>query len=433
MPLRAQSRLGKYRIVRRLGEGGFATVFEAYDTIEGVRVALKIPSARYVDNELLESFKREIRLVSKLDHPNILPVKNADFIDDKFVIAMPLADRTLADRLQNRLSVASALSYFEQMAEGLACAHEQRIIHCDIKPDNMLLFSGDHLMLTDFGLAKVAFHTLRGSGSGTVGYIAPEQAMGHPSLRSDVFSLGLVAYRMLSGHLPQWPFSWPPEGYARLQKKAHPQLIDLLRRSIEFEPRSRYRDAGQLLSAFNRVKSRALRFGRPQQQVGTRSSNRLTHWKSIQRRQFMRQFGSQLQTRFACDNCEGPVSEVMQHCPWCGKQRKQHNGVTNFPQICPRCCRGMKLDWRFCPWEQGSEFERSSNRNFSDRRYVGRCANPACDRKLLMPFMRFCPWCNAEVVRKWQIKASKTSCKACGWGIAGDFWSWCAWCGEDLR
>jgi serine/threonine protein kinase len=96
------------------------------------------------------------------------------------------------------------------MIEAVAYAHRQRIIHCDIKPENFILFPDNRLRLTDFGIARVAQNTVAGSGSGTVGYMAPEQAMGKPSMRSDVFSLGLVIYRMLTGQLPEWPFEWPP-------------------------------------------------------------------------------------------------------------------------------------------------------------------------------------------------------------------------------
>lgn len=258
--IKTNQKLGKYRIERKLGDGGFAVVYQALDTIEGVRVALKIPYGRYVNSDVLSEFRNEVRLAAKLDHPNILPVKNADFIDGQFVIVTPLGERTLADRLAKRISLVKALDYADQLLAAVAFAHEHRIIHCDVKPENLILFSDNRLRLSDFGIAKVALKTIRASGSGTVGYIAPEQAMGKPSFRSDVFSAGLVIFRMLAGKLPEWPFAWPPPGYQRMRGRLHPDLIDFVRKAIEVEPRRRFRDAVQMRAVFGRVKPRALRY-----------------------------------------------------------------------------------------------------------------------------------------------------------------------------
>lgn len=262
--LRVRQRLGKYRIERRLAQGGFAYVYQALDTIEGVRVALKMPHQYNVTASMLDTFQREARLVAKLDHPNILPLKDASFIDGRFVITCRLGERTLADRLKNRIAFDTALQLIEQMIDGVAYAHRNKIIHCDIKPENMILLSDGRLQLMDFGIAKVAqrtiVKTMIASGSGTVGYMAPEQAMGRPSARSDIFSLGLIAYKILTGHLPEWPFEWPHNGYATLKRKVHPDLIAVIRRSLEMRPSHRYRDANDLLRAFRVVKARSLKF-----------------------------------------------------------------------------------------------------------------------------------------------------------------------------
>ena len=137
--------------------------------------------------------------------------------------------------------------------------HSKRIIHCDIKPENFILFGSDHLRLTDFGFAKLARGRLEASGSGTVGYVAPEQAMGRPMFQSDVFSAGLVLYRLFAGTLPSWPYEWPPEGHRRLQKKLHPDMVALIRRAIEIRPRKRYPDGLRMYGAFQRLRRRALR------------------------------------------------------------------------------------------------------------------------------------------------------------------------------
>ena len=261
--LRVRQRLGKYRIERRIAQGGFANVYQAWDSIEGVHVALKMPHQFNVTASMLDTFQREARVVAKLDHPNILPLKDASFIDGRFVIASRLGEKSLADRLKKRVSFRTALDYIEQMTSAVAYAHRNRIIHCDIKPENMILHSDGRLQLTDFGIAKVAqrtiIRTMVASGSGTIGYMAPEQAMGRPSAKSDVFSLGLMSYRMLAGVLPEWPFEWPQRGYANLRRKAHPELIAWLKKSLESRPSRRYQDANDMLRAFHSAKRKSLK------------------------------------------------------------------------------------------------------------------------------------------------------------------------------
>lgn len=257
---RVRQTFGKYRIERRIAEGGFAVVYQAYDKIEGIRVALKIPYNHLLNRDILDFFRKEVRLAASLRHPNILQLKNAEFIDDHFVLAYPLAEESLADRLQRRLALSTAIDYAGQMLQAIACAHQSKVIHCDIKPENLLLFPDNQLVLSDFGIARVALRTIKGSGSGTVGYIAPEQAMGHPSFRSDVFSAGLILFRMFSGQLPEWPFKWPPPGIQRLRTRVPPDMVELIRRSIDPNPRKRYRDCGQMLRAFEALAPKLRRY-----------------------------------------------------------------------------------------------------------------------------------------------------------------------------
>jgi serine/threonine-protein kinase len=243
-PLRIGSRLDKYKLTGRLGEGGFATVYSAVDTIENRKVALKIPDGRFLGNtQSADELQREVRIMAKLSHPGILQLKDARFIDGHFAMVFPLGKETLGDRLGRRTARATTIDYAIQMVDALAYAHSNRVLHRDIKPENFILFDDDIIQLTDFGLARIEQGTHDLSASGTLGYIAPEQAMGKPSYRSDVFALGLVIYRMLSGELPEYPFAAPLPGYARLRRGLSKDLVALIRKAIDPVPRKRFRDA----------------------------------------------------------------------------------------------------------------------------------------------------------------------------------------------
>ena len=425
--LRAGSRLGKYRIVRRIGQGGYADVYQARDTVEGVDVALKLPLPT-LGSDQLQEFRREARMVARLEHPNILPLKNADMIDGRFVIAYRLGEQALSDRIDRRVALRTALDWCEQMLEGLAYAHEHNVIHCDVKPDNLILFPDGTLKLTDFGIARVAARTVLASViAGTVGYMSPEQAMGQPSAKSDVFSAGLVMLKLLTGKVPVWPFEWPPPGIERLHRSVR-ELLPVLERALQVEARRRYRDAGQFLAAFVKAK-------RQWQRRGGRASGNGGHtkrnadWRAIRVRQLRRRFGRQLDLRFRCGACHQPVDERMQACPWCGVHPLVPSGETAMPATCPRCERGVKLDWKYCAWCHGAAIGPASERSFSDRRYTHKCGE--C-RGPLMPHSRYCPWCRAKVRRTWSLGDAAKPCLRCRQPVSTEFWDACPWCAARL-
>ena len=260
--LRVGSRLGKYRLDRRIGRGAYATVYAASDTLLGLKVALKIPIESVLSPDLLDVFRREVRMTMKLDHANIHPIRDASFIDGHLVIVSALADRTLEDRLRSRMGFETAFDIVLQLLEGTAHAHEQGIIHCDIKPENILLSANHRLRLADFGIAKAAQMTINAEGTGTVGHMAPEQAMGRPSSRSDVFSIGVIAFRIFSGYWPEYPFMWPIPGAANLRRRAHPELVAIIRKSLSVNPRLRYRDAPAMLAEWKRARIKAMRYAK---------------------------------------------------------------------------------------------------------------------------------------------------------------------------
>lgn len=235
-------------------------MYQAMDTIMGTRVAVKIPHAPLVDDELLCGFRKEARLLATVEHPGILPIKDASIVDGRLVITFPLGLETLHERLSRRMSFEMIMSVMDQLLAAVAYAHEQHVIHCDIKPENVIMFEGGRVRLADFGIAKVARETIRGCGTGTVGYMAPEQAMGRPSARSDVFSLGLLFYRMMSGEWPEWPFEWPLPGAQKLKTRLDPKMIGWLKKSIELRPSERFADGVQMRNAFLKLRSSAFRF-----------------------------------------------------------------------------------------------------------------------------------------------------------------------------
>jgi len=425
--LRARQKIGKYRILGRIASGPLADVYRAFDTIQKIRVALKIPKSGDATGE--EEFLHEVQVATRLKHPNILSVLNASYIDDHFVIAMELGEESLADRIERRTSTARAMELATQALAALAHAHEHRIIHCDIKPENYIIFPGNQLKLADFGFAKISLRTLKASGSGTIDYIAPEQAMGRPKFQSDVFSLGLVLYRLFSGKLPEWPFEWPMAGHDRLASRVRPEFTEFLRKAIQLDPSKRYRDAVQMQAAFERLHSHARRQKRAKPKNGSRSGS---SWRQMQWREFQRKYRKALHTSHHCRRCEGPVSESMQACPWCGFDNPARGSESLFASTCPRCERGAKNDWNYCSWCYGPGFVEETSRRYADKRYTSRCSSRRC-RGPLMPFMRYCPWCRTKVKQPWKLPGSRHTCKACKWGIAKEFWNYCAWCREPVR
>ncbi|MEM6638622.1 MAG: serine/threonine-protein kinase [Pseudomonadota bacterium] len=422
--LRARQRIGKYRVEKRIASGPYATVYAALDTIERQRVALKIPNSEHATGDALEDFKREVRLAARLYHPNILPLKDASFIDGRFVIVTHLGGETLAKRMGRRMSLATMVSFAEQILEALAYAHGEGVLHCDIKPENLILFEDEHLMLADFGIAKTAMRTIKASGSGTLGYLAPEQAMGRPSPRSDVFAAGLLLYRLFAGHVPEWPFDWPPAGIEKLKTRLSPDGEAWLRRALKPRPADRFRDAQHFQTAFQELKRRG---GLLRGHVRQKSQKKRTDWQDIRVRQFKKLFGRELETHYQCHHCDGPISERMVACPWCSADLPKHEHDTRFPAHCPSCYRGTKLDWVYCPTCYGPGFEVETTRQFPDKRYTATCHKESCGGPL-MPFMRYCPWCHTKTKQAWSLSNSNDHCERCGWGVASEFWTYCPWC-----
>jgi serine/threonine protein kinase len=201
---------GQYQLVEPIGSGGMATVYKAYQPGLDRIVAIKIlPEFLLNQSGFLERFKIEAQAIAKLDHPHILPVydygeaKRTPYLVMKYVPGGTLKDLITDGPIDPR----QAAPLLRQMAEALQHAHQQGVVHRDVKPSNVLLQDGHWALLMDFGLAKMMTGTSNitasGTGVGTPDYMSPEQAQGMPvDQRSDIYSLGIVLYQMLTGDVP---------------------------------------------------------------------------------------------------------------------------------------------------------------------------------------------------------------------------------------
>jgi tRNA A-37 threonylcarbamoyl transferase component Bud32 len=205
--------LGRYRILEQLGEGGMATVYKAYDTRLERDVAIKvIRRGAFPPDQLemmLKRFEREAQSLAKLSHPNIVKVMDfGEYEDSPYLVMEYLPGGTFKQRLGRPVPWQEAVRLLIPIARALEYAHEHNIIHRDIKPANILLTEKGQPMLTDFGIAKIletnetANLTGTGVGIGTPDYMAPEQWMGTSTPQSDIYSLGVVFYEMVTGRKP---------------------------------------------------------------------------------------------------------------------------------------------------------------------------------------------------------------------------------------
>ena len=206
-------RIGPYELRGELGRGAMAVVWRAWDTRLEREVALKEPVLppgldAGMSSEFADRFVREAKTVARLNHPGIVTIYNAEIYDGRPVIAMEVIQGQVLSSVlaSGPLPVPAAMSMIDQMLDALACAHGHGIVHRDVKPENIFVLPDGRLKLTDFGIAHVdnsSKLTQAGTVMGTPGYMAPEQVTGAPvDARSDLFSVGVVGYEMLTGRNP---------------------------------------------------------------------------------------------------------------------------------------------------------------------------------------------------------------------------------------
>ena len=201
----------RYRIVDKIGVGGMADVYLGEDTLLGRQVAIKVLHANFAnDDEFVTRFKREAQAAGKLNHPNIVNMYDVGFDQDLHYIIMEYVNgETLKEYItrHGRLSIDEAVKFTIAIAEGLEHAHTMGIVHCDIKPHNVIITQTGRVKVTDFGIARAmnATNTVMYTNSilGSAHYLSPEQASGKPvDGNTDIYSLGVVLYEMLTGRVP---------------------------------------------------------------------------------------------------------------------------------------------------------------------------------------------------------------------------------------
>ena len=210
MIVKGQKIDGRYEIVRLIGEGGMANVYLAKDTILDREVAVKILRGDLAsDEKFVRRFQREANSASKLIHPNIVEVYDVGEDNGEYFIVMEyLQGKTLKNLIKKRggLTLSETIDIMLQLTSGIACAHESYIIHRDIKPQNVLILDDGRVKITDFGISQAlnsAEMTQTNSVMGSVHYLPPEQANGSaPSVKSDIYSLGILMYELLVGKVP---------------------------------------------------------------------------------------------------------------------------------------------------------------------------------------------------------------------------------------
>jgi serine/threonine protein kinase len=262
--------LGQYRIVEIIGQGGMATVFKARQPGLERWVAVKVLPPHYAaDPHFSAHFLREAQAIARLEHPHILPVYDFGQQGRYIYLVMRYVEgsRTLADVLRQPLSFKQMLSYLDQVAAALDYAHEQGVVHRDIKPTNILL-NQKWVFLADFGLARLtqasASPTITDVALGTPAYMSPEQGRGAKvDARTDIYALGVIVYEILTGEIPHVAESSQAILYRRnheappllrVYRPEIPPLLDqIVQKALALDPVARFQSAGALVKALHQA------------------------------------------------------------------------------------------------------------------------------------------------------------------------------------
>ncbi len=263
-------KIAHYQILDKLGEGGMGVVYKARDTKLDRFVAIKFLTSRFASTEEHKTrFLREAKAAAALSHPNILSVYEiGDHADEMFMVMEYIDGQTLHSHISNRtygtgVPIRKAMEWVTQIAEGLKAAHERNIIHRDIKPQNVMIASNGQIKIMDFGLAKLKSNvgmTKSGTSLGTLSYMSPEQSQGKTADdKSDIWSLGVVFYEMLTGEPPfkgeheaallYLIVNEEPPAPSALNRKIPPHVDAVVEKMLQKDPDRRFQSAGEVIKA----------------------------------------------------------------------------------------------------------------------------------------------------------------------------------------
>lgn len=310
-----KGQIGKYRILRKLGSGGFGTVYLAEDTILKCQRALKIPHRTSAQaDKLLQESVLQTRL---LDHPHIVKLLTVDIIDHILIMVMEYIEGTDLEKILDQsssLQIKSALKYFRQILSALAFAHQKSVIHRDIRPSNILINLDDDVKIADFGtstlLQEKQFATTK---IGSPPYMAPEQFEGKAVFASDIYSAGSLFYEMATG-FPPIVLANPMEIYKRAkvgqftplsQKNSlvPPELNRVIMKTLAPDLKDRYAQATDVLNDL--------------EHMSDRNRDYSSELKDIQKRIQARES----RTDFICWNCRKAMGRRVKVCPYCGEEQ----------------------------------------------------------------------------------------------------------------
>lgn len=258
----------RYQLLERVGSGGMATVYRAHDLILGRLVAVKLLHAGLTgDESFLHRFRQEARAAANLTHPNIVTVHDTGQDGNQHYIVMEFVEgQTLKQIIRQQIQsgqimpINRALDLTIQICAGIGYAHRAGLVHCDVKPQNIIVTRDERVKVADFGIARAvsdASQEIRSVVWGTPQYLSPEQASGKPATpASDVYAIGVILFELLTNRLPFEAESQSAMALKHLQEPAPPvtrfnpatpgQIERIVAKLLTKEPTSRYRTAGQL-------------------------------------------------------------------------------------------------------------------------------------------------------------------------------------------
>jgi serine/threonine protein kinase len=310
-----KGQIGKYKILKKLGSGGFGTVYLAEDTILKCQRALKIPHRTTAQpDKLLQESVLQTRL---LDHPHIVKLLTVYIIDGILIMVMEYIEGTDLEKILDKssaLEIKTALKYFKQILSALAFAHQKSVIHRDIRPSNILINLDNEVKIADFGtstlLQEKQFATTK---IGSPPYMAPEQFEGKAVFASDIYSAGSLFYEMVTG-FPPIVLANPMEIYkkakagqfpplAQKNSSVSPELNYVIMKTMAADLKVRYAQATEVLNDL--------------EHMANKNRDYTTEMKDIQKRIQARES----RTDFVCWNCRKALGRRVKNCPYCGEEQ----------------------------------------------------------------------------------------------------------------